>query len=277
MKDLKGKTGFVTGAASGFGLALASALLRQGMRVVLADIQGGALRKAANQLGSLGQLATVECDVTQRESMHAAARYVLDTFGEPHVLCNNAGVLAPGSLESGSTQDWHWSFSVNVMGIVHGIEAFVPHMRAHGEEGHVVNTASMAGLRGLAKASPYCATKAAAISISESLAAELAGTRIGVTVLCPGFMRTSLYDHGLQRPDRFGGGKQTLLDAEAGNHLRDGIAGGSSPEAVADRTVRAIKSGEFYVITHPQHRADIAAKSEQLLVAYDRAGIESVR
>jgi NAD(P)-dependent dehydrogenase (short-subunit alcohol dehydrogenase family) len=276
MKDLKGKTGFVTGAASGFGLALASALLRQGMKVVLADIQGGALRKAANQLGSLGQLATVECDVTQRESMHAAARYVRDTFGQLHVLCNNAGVLAPGSLESGSAQDWHWSFSVNVMGIVHGIEAFMPHMRAHGEEGHVVNTASMAGLRGLAKASPYCATKAAAISISESLAAELAGTRIGVTVLCPGFMRTSLYDHGLQRPDRFGGEKQTLLDAEAEDHLRDSIAGGFSPEAVADRTVRAIKSGEFYVITHPQHRADIAAKSEQLLVAYDRAGIERV-
>jgi NAD(P)-dependent dehydrogenase (short-subunit alcohol dehydrogenase family) len=275
MKDLKGKTAFVTGAASGFGLALSHALLRQGMKVVLADIEGAALRSAADQLGSSGQLASVQCDVSQPESMHAAARYTLSTFGRLHVLCNNAGVLAPGSLERESTDDWRWSLSVNVMGIVHGIAAFVPHMRAHGEEGHVVNTASMAGLRGLASASPYCATKAAAISISESLAAELVGTRIGVSVLCPGFMRTSLYEHGLQRPDRFGGGKETLLQAQAGNHLRDSIAGGLSPEAVADRAVRAIKSGEFYVITHPQHRADIAAKSEQLLAAYDHAAIQS--
>ncbi|MGH8237675.1 MAG: SDR family NAD(P)-dependent oxidoreductase, partial [Steroidobacteraceae bacterium] len=247
------------------------------MQVVIADVDAGALESASRRLAANGaKVSAVTCDVASRESMQQAAAHTFRTFGNAHLLCNNAGVLAPGPLERASAQDWMWSFSVNVMGVIHGIETFVPQMRAHGEGGHVLNTASMAGFRGLPNAAPYCATKAAVVSVSESLAAELATTNIGVTVLCPGFMRTPLYEHGFERPDRFGGHKETILDAGAGDPapLRDAIAGGLSPEWVARRTVRAIRSDEFYVITHPQHRDDIAAKADRLLAAYDRAAQE---
>lgn len=277
METLTGRTAFVTGGASGFGFTLAAALLGEGMQVVIADLDAGRLETAGRQLEAKGgKVSAVICDVSSRESMHQAAAHTIETFGRVHLLCNNAGVLAPGPLESASPQDWMWSFSVNVMGVIHGIESFVPHLRAHGEGGHVLNTASMAGFRGLPNAAPYCATKSAVISVSESLAAELATTNIGVTVLCPGFMRTSLYDHGFDRPDQYGGHKEKLLDAGAGDPapLRDAIAGGLSPEWVAARTVRAIRANEFYVVTHPQHRDDIAAKADRLLAAYDRAAQE---
>jgi NAD(P)-dependent dehydrogenase (short-subunit alcohol dehydrogenase family) len=276
MRELAGRTAFVTGGGGGFGLALATALLEEGMHVVIADKDAHRIESAAHGLGGYGaRIRGITCDVADRDSVRQAAAMAIEAFGKVHVLCNNAGVLAPGPLESGNTQDWLWSLSVNVVGVVHGIEAFVPHMRAHGEGGHIVNTASMAGLRGLPNAGPYCASKAAVISISESLAAELADSNIGVTVLCPGFMQTKLYEHGLDRPRDYGGQKDTLLSGVGGSQLREAIAAGLSPAAVAARTVRAIRDQEFYVITHPQHRGDIAAKAERLLAAYDRAGRES--
>jgi NAD(P)-dependent dehydrogenase (short-subunit alcohol dehydrogenase family) len=276
MRELAGRTAFVTGGGSGFGLALAAALLEAGMRVVIADKDPHRLESAARELARRygARISALTCDVADRDSVRRAAAAAIATFGNVHVLCNNAGVLAPGALESGNTQDWLWSLSVNVVGVVHGIEAFVPHIRSHGEGGHVVNTASMAGLRGLPNAGPYCASKAAVISISESLAAELSDSNIGVTVLCPGFMHTNLYEHGLDRPGRYGGQKETLLSGVGGTQLREAIAAGLSPGTVAARTVRAIRDSEFYVITHPQHRGDIAAKAARLLAAYDQAARE---
>lgn len=277
MQSFEGRTAFITGGASGFGFTLAAALLREGMNVVVADVDEQRLDTAAAQLRLIAPaVSQIVCDVSSRDEVRRAADHTLATFGKVHVLCNNAGVLAPGSLEKASSEDWGWSFAVNVMGVINGISAFVPHIRAHDEGGHVVNTASMAGFRGLPYASAYCSTKAAVISISESLLAELEGSNIGVTVLCPGFMRTGLYEHSLDRPARYGGHKTTLADTNTNDpkQLHHAIATGLDPEQVARRTLRAIRENDFYVVTHPQHRPDIAERGERILRAYDRAALD---
>ena len=278
MHDLAGRTAFITGGASGFGLTLAATLLDERMRVVIADVDERRLAQATDHLRAIApSVSAIICDVSKPDDLQRAARHTVDTFGAVHVVCNNAGVLAPGALENANAADWNWSFSVNVVGVVNGIAAFLPHIRAHGEGGHVVNTASMAGFRGLPYASAYCASKAAVISISESLAAELEGSNIGVTVLCPGFMRTALYEHSLDRPVRYGGPKTALADPNATNptQLADAIAAGLDPQRVAQRTVQAIRQNDFYVVTHPQHRPDIAARGERILQAYDQAALDA--
>ena len=207
MRELAGKTAFVTGAASGIGLALGRAFAEAGMKVMLADIEANALKAAVDSLRNVGpEVRGVTCDVADPVSVDLAAKASYDAFGSVHVVCNNAGVgAAPGNIDNISLDNWRWVLDVNLMGVLHGIRTFLPHIRAHGEGGHIVNTASMAGmLTGWQGFNPYPASKFAVVAMSEGLATQLKPLGIGVTVLCPGFVRTRILESGRNRPERYG-------------------------------------------------------------------------
>src|SRR4030081_2820777 len=205
MRELAGKTAFVTGGASGIGLALGRAFAQAGMKVMLADIEAMALQAAVKSLQEFApNVRGTVCDVADAASVDQAAKMSFEAFGNVHVVCNNAGVAAGGGIDDISLDNWRWVLDVNLMGVLHGIRAFLPHIRAHGEGGHIVNTASMAGLNGGLGFSPYVASKFAVVGMSEGLATQLRPLGIGVTVLCPSFVRTGICLSGRDRPQRYG-------------------------------------------------------------------------
>ena len=205
MKDLSGKTAFVTGGASGIGLSMARAFGAAGMNVMLADINEDDLAAAVTELNERQvKAAGVRCDVTERQSVERAAKETVDRFGKVHVVCNNAGVGAGGPIDTVKPGDWDWTIAVNLMGVVYGMEAFLPHIRAHGEGGHYVNTASMAGMISVPGMEPYTASKYAVVGMSEGWAGQLAPENIGVSVLCPGFVKTRIHESSRARQDKFG-------------------------------------------------------------------------
>jgi NAD(P)-dependent dehydrogenase (short-subunit alcohol dehydrogenase family) len=200
MRDLSDRTAFVTGGASGIGFALARAFGEAGMKVMLADVEADALATAARTLREGGlDVRGVVCDVTDPASVQDAAEAAFKAFGNVHVVCNNAGVGGTG-IDEISLDTCRWVIDVNLMGVVHGIHAFLPHLRAHGEGGHIVNTASMAGMNSGLGFSAYSASKFAVVNMSEGLATRLKPLGIGVTVLCPGFVRTRIWESERNRP-----------------------------------------------------------------------------
>jgi NAD(P)-dependent dehydrogenase (short-subunit alcohol dehydrogenase family) len=272
MHHFNGKTAFITGGASGFGLALAHELASLGMAIVIGDIDRPLLAGAAAQLEAAGaSVAAVYCDVTERTSMADAAAEAVTHFGPIHLLCNNAGVLVAGAAQQLSAADWDWIFAVNVMGVVNGLAAFLPGMLAHGEEGHVLNTASYAGLKGFAYSGPYCATKAAVVSLTESVRSELEHTPIGVTALCPNFMRTPFFSSGARRHARFGGPRdvwETVSD-ETREQLSREMEAGLEPAAIARIAIQGIRDNRFIVVTHPEGRTMLEERHRGLMGSYD--------
>jgi NAD(P)-dependent dehydrogenase (short-subunit alcohol dehydrogenase family) len=273
MRDLTGKTAFVTGGASGIGLAMGRAFAQAGMKVMLADIEAGALQQAVESLRPFGpNIRGTICDVADSASVERAAQASFDAFGKVHVLCNNAGVLTTDGIDQLSLDNWRWVLDVNVMGVVHGIHAFLPHIRAHGEGGHIVNTASMAGLIPRAF-NPYRASKFAVVAMSEGLAAELRPHGIGVSLLCPDVVRTGIDKSGRNRPGRYG--QAQPLDpaspaAAAVAQTAAKIATGLEPDHVADLVVAAIRGDELYVFTHPGMRAKVEGRFSAILAAMDK-------
>jgi NAD(P)-dependent dehydrogenase (short-subunit alcohol dehydrogenase family) len=273
MHGLQGKTAFVTGGASGIGLALGRAFAGAGMRVMLADIEAPALERAVAALGASG--ATVRgvlCDVVDRAAVERAAAETIAAFGKVHVLCNNAGVSAwGGPVEQIPPGDWDWVIGVNLMGVIHGIAAFLPLIKAQGEGGHVLNTASMAGLLSGPRMSPYNVTKFAVVTLSETLAAELAGTGIGVSVLCPGWVQTRINESARNRPSRFGPQRTPTTEALARREqLAELLRGGMSADDVAARVMAAIRDGDLYIFTHPEMRELLEKRFTDILSAYDK-------
>src|ERR1700709_415836 len=205
MRELAGKTAFVTGGAGGIGFALGRAFAEAGMKVMLADIETEALTAAVKSLHNFGPAVRgIICDVGDSASVDAAASETIEAFGNVHVVCNNAGVAAAGGIDDISLDNWRWVLDVNLMGVLHGIRAFLPHIRAHGEGGHIVNTASMAGMNGGLGFSPYTAAKFAVVGMSEGVSEQLQPHGIGVSVLCPSFVRTRIHESGRNRPGRYG-------------------------------------------------------------------------
>jgi NAD(P)-dependent dehydrogenase (short-subunit alcohol dehydrogenase family) len=270
MTDFAGKTAFVTGAASGIGLALARAFAEAGSNIILADIEHDALHQAVDELARIGpEIHGVVCDVAEPASVHRAARQAISTFGKIHILCNNAGVGGGSGIDSISLDTWRWVLDVNLMGVVHGVAALLPHMRSHGEGGHIVNTASMAGmLSGRLGFSPYTASKYAVVAMSEGLAAELKPLGIGVTVLCPGFVRTRIAEAGRSRPARYGA---HMVSAHS-SAVAELVRGGMEPRAVADRVLRAMQDQELYVFTHRDYRQAVEERFGGILAAFDKLG-----
>jgi|tagenome__1003787_1003787.scaffolds.fasta_scaffold20878477_2 NAD(P)-dependent dehydrogenase (short-subunit alcohol dehydrogenase family) len=272
MHDLNGKTAIVTGAASGIGLGIAKALARAGANIVLADLRPDALAGAKDQIEAIGvRAATVVVDVSDAESVAAAGKVVLDTFGALHIAVNNAGVAMHGTpLENVTPQEWDWVIGVNVKGVINGIRTFVPMIRAHGQGGHVVNTGSVSSLfvREGRNQGAYAMTKYAVLALSEALEQELKGTGIGVSVLCPGGVNTAIFDSAATRPDRFGGSYQRP-EQEA---MKSAFATGAlAPETVGRRVLQAIRDNEFYVLTHTNEREAITARFDRIKAAFDRA------
>jgi NAD(P)-dependent dehydrogenase (short-subunit alcohol dehydrogenase family) len=265
MDDLKGKVAFVTGAASGIGLALAQAFAEEGARVVLADIEAEALEQAEAGLRSRGaDVVGVRCDVSDRASVVAAADRAVEAFGKLHILCNNAGVAPAGPLDESTPDDWKWCLGVNLMGVVHGIQVVVPRIKQHGEGGHVVNTASVAGLVALPTVGIYAATKYAVVGISETLRGELAPAGIGVSVLCPSFVRTRLHEGHRNRPAGL-----APVPKEPNEFMTQMLAGGTEPRVIAERVVRGIKRGDFWILPHPDFKAGVEARAQGILAAFD--------
>jgi len=269
MEKLAGRVAVITGGASGIGLGIAHACASAGMKLALLDVEAAALEGARRAFGG-GAAAplALRADVSDPASLAAAAEQVLGRFGRIDVVCNNAGVLTQGPLAESSVRDWEWLVGVNLLGVAHGIRVFVPHIRAHGEGGHVVNTASIAGLSALPGLGIYTATKHAVVALSEVLREELAGDGIGVSVLCPGGVRTRIFEAGRNRPAVLGG-------PDAGGAPSDAaIEAGMDPAAVGEHVLRAIRANELYILTHPEFRGAFAARAEAILAAYDRAAKE---
>jgi NAD(P)-dependent dehydrogenase (short-subunit alcohol dehydrogenase family) len=278
MDQFKGKTAFVTGGASGIGLALCRAFGQHGMNVALADIEAAACTEAVATLSREGINAIgMTCDVSDRDSFAQAAAKTFSEFGHVHILCNNAGVSRAGPIESIAPSDWDWVIGVNLKGLVHGLQIFLPHMKAHGEPGHIVNTASINGVAGAALAGPYCATKFAAVGISEVLAAELADSPLGVSVLCPSWVKTRMLDNGRNRPAQFGG--PIALDMDGGNTERnkryaEALATGLDPAEVAKRVLDAIVARRLYVFTHAGNQLDVERRFERMMNGFDALATE---
>jgi NAD(P)-dependent dehydrogenase (short-subunit alcohol dehydrogenase family) len=274
MRELHGKTAFVTGGASGIGLALGRACALAGMKVMLADVETGALDQAVGSLRDVtSDVRGIVCDVADAENMERAAQATLEAFGRVHVVCNNAGVAARGGIEDISLDNWRWVIDVNLMGVLHGIRSFLPHIRAHGEGGHIVNTASMAGMIGGGLGfSPYTATKFAVVGMSEGLSAQLRPYGIGVSVLCPHFVRTRISDSSRNRPARYGRAETLDPASRAGEmaaEISRSVEAGIDPAGVAARVLSAICNDELYVFTHPNMREMVDGRFAAIRVAMD--------
>lgn len=266
MEDLKGKTAFITGGASGLGLAMAHAFGEAGMQVMLADIEEAPLAKAVAELEERQIRASgVLCDVAIRNAVEAAAQKTIETFGKVHVVCNNAGVGAGGPIDQVRHSDWDWIMAVNVMGVVYGMETFLPLIRSHGEGGAFVNTASMAGMISPPGMEPYSATKFAVVAMSEGWAGQLAPENINVSVLCPGFVRTKINQSGRTRQAQYGGPVESPV--VAGNLVDSGI----DPERVGRRVLEGVKAKERYIFTHPDMRGAVQMRFAGLMAAFDVA------
>ena len=274
MRELKGKTAFITGGASGIGLAMGKAFLEAGMKVMLADIEQTALDQALGGLKEFGgDVRGIICDVADPDSVERAAQASFAAFGKVHVVCNNAGVAAGGGIDLISVDNWRWVVDVNLMGAVYGIRSFLPHIREHGEGGHIINTASMAGMINNMGFSPYAATKFAVVAMSEGLRMRLQPVGIGVSVLCPDFVRTRIGESGRNRPERYGQAQPLDPNSPAAAlvaELARQIAQGLDPADVAARVVNAIRADELYIFTHPNMREAVGERFAAIQAAMDR-------
>src|SRR5579871_848717 len=231
MKEFHGKTAFVTGAASGMGFAMAEAFGREGMNVMLADIEEAALERAVQALRDKQiRCEGVVADVASRTSMRNAALETICKFGKVHVVVNNAGVAVSAPMERLTEDEWRWVLDVNLKGVANGVEIFVPLIESHGEGGHVVSTASLAGMFTGPGIEPYSATKYAVVGMSEGWRPELKSKNIGVSVLCPALVNTNILDSYRNRQSTYGGAK--ALDDERRTQVRQMMEQGGMPANV---------------------------------------------
>jgi len=277
MTDLTGKTAVITGGASGLGLSIARAFARRGARLVLADLDGaGAERTAADLVSDGAEALGVACDVRAEEDLRAVAEAALDRFGKAHVIVNNAGVSFAGETGRTALKDWDWVVDINLLGVVRGVEIFTPLIQAHGEGGHILNVASMAGHLAAPTMGPYNATKYAVVGYSEALALELEPKGVGVSVLCPGFARTNIHQSARHAPTYRAAGREPDA-AERGRFafFTALVEGGISPDIVGEAAARGVEAGRLFIFTHPEMKAQVDARAARVAADYD-AGIAAL-
>ncbi|MDJ0800812.1 MAG: SDR family NAD(P)-dependent oxidoreductase [Calothrix sp. MO_167.B12] len=272
MKEFRDKVAVVTGAASGIGRAIATHCVSVGMKLVLADIEEEALLSAEAELKSAGgRVISVVTDVSQRNDIELLAQKTLEAFGVVHLLCNNAGVAAGLTAWETTFKEWKWTLGVNLWGVIHGIQTFVPIMLEQDIESYIVNTASLAGLLSYFPSVAYHASKHAVIAISEKLYYDLGenGGKISVSVLCPGMVRTRIMEAERNRPvelqedtpDRAIAPEMEITLKE----LRQAVETGMSPDEVADQMFRSIMEKRFYILTHPEAIPLVQARMEAII------------
>lgn len=264
MKEFTGKIAAITGAASGIGRRLALDFARRGMDIAAADIEQAPLERVRAEIEGLGRRClAIKTDVTHLESVQAYADAAFSSFGAVHILCNNAGVALAGPMAEAKHADWQWVLGVNLWGVVHGLEAFLPRMIAQKQAGHIVNTASMAGMIASKDFGIYNASKYAVVGISETLVKELRDHGIGVSVLCPMGVKTGITFSERNRPAELGAAaRREDIPMLLGDYLQ--------PEEVSRRVLEAIKANELYVFTHPEGLEFIERRFERIRKAYRR-------
>ena len=279
MRDITGKVAFITGGASGMGLAMARSFAAAGMKVAIADVEQAALDRVKAEFdASNAEVITLRVDVTDRAAMEAAADATEAAFDKVHVLVNNAGVAVGGSLDQMSYEDWDWVMGVNLDGVVNGLQAFLQRIKAHGEGGHVVNTASLAGHFAIPGLGIYTATKYAVVGISETLRADLKQHNIGVSVLCPGVVNTNIFDSGRNRPSHLQGETDTaqmvlsedVTEPEREQRMAEMMARALDPAVVGDMVLHSIQEDEFYIFSHPEVEPMVSGRAAEVTDAFAR-------
>jgi NAD(P)-dependent dehydrogenase (short-subunit alcohol dehydrogenase family) len=257
MQEFADKVAVVTGGASGIGYALAERFAAERMKLVLADIEASALDAAVQRLRARGtQAIGVQTDVSKRANLERLLQETLAAYGAVHVLCNNAGVQVAAPAWQVSQGEWEWLLGVNLWGVIHGISVFVPQMLAQGDECHIVNTASMAGLISTPMMAAYQVTKHSVVTLSETLSLDLAQhqSKIGVSVLCPAFVQTNLHESERNRPNALQ--DESALPAEVRDLIKQSVTalvtGGKPPSEIAEAVLGAIRARRVHVITHPE-------------------------
>jgi NAD(P)-dependent dehydrogenase (short-subunit alcohol dehydrogenase family) len=268
MKQLKGKVAAVTGAASGLGRSMALALAAEGMDVALADVDDMNLSSVEKEIQDLGVRAiTLKVDVSQAEQVDAFRDHTLARLGAIHVVCNNAGVSPLGAVWENTPADWQWILGVNLWGVIHGVRAFTPYLIAQ-NEGHIVNTASVAGLISPPGSGAYNVTKHAVVALSESLHHDLRerNSAVGVSVLCPAYVPTGITESERNRPKNLPLGPKSPETLARETMLKKAVQSGKiSADQVAQAVVAAIKEERFYILTHPRIKGAIQARMEDIL------------
>jgi NAD(P)-dependent dehydrogenase (short-subunit alcohol dehydrogenase family) len=275
VKEFKDKVAVVTGAASGIGRGMAEAFAAEGMKVVLADIEQDALRMAEAEFREKGaDVLGVVTDTSSAEDIERLAQETLAAFGAVHVLCNNAGVVSSFSTINSTLKDWEWVMGVNLWGPIHGCRVFLPIMLKQDEPGHIVNTASLAGVMG--GGGIYGVTKQGVVALTESLYQELllTGSKVHVSVLCPGWVNTKILDAERNRPDELQNAVEEPLEPGRAR-IRDMIRGllehGQSPAEIAEKVLQAIKDEQLYIFTHPEMMGIVKVRMENILASKNPA------
>ena len=279
MKDLAGKVAFITGGASGLGLAMARSFAGAGMKVAIADIEEAALAAAHEEFAeSNADVITLKVDVTDRDALEEAARETETAFANVHVVCNNAGVAISGNIKDHSYEDWDWVLGVNLHGVINGMQVFTNRIISHGEGGHFVNTASGAGHRGVQGLSIYNTSKFAVVGMSEALAGDLGHFGVGVSVLCPGFVDTGIFSSERNRPEPLGGAKASAFDLPADEYrteeerawMQAGIDAKLDPALIGAMVLHAVQENEFWIFSHPELKVLVQERSRLIEEAIDR-------
>lgn len=266
MKNLDGKVAFVTGGASGMGLAMVRSFLAAGMKVVAADVEDAALAKVRAEFSGSNAFMAIKLDVTDRAAMARAADDTERAFGKVHVLCNNAGVVVSGRVDATSYSDWDWVLGVNLGGVVNGLQTFIERIKKHGEGGHIVNTASMSGLMPHPGATIYGTSKGAAVHMMECMRAELEPVGIICSAFCPGAVQSNIAEAARTRPAQL---SETGY-AEADKRRQ---AGGNfshlymTKEAVGQRVLQGILNDELYILTHSEFRQGVEERAQAMCAA----------
>lgn len=269
MKNVEGKVAFITGGASGMGLGMARVLVRAGMKVVIADIRRDHLEQALTHFKSAERsVHAIELDVADRAAMVRAADETERVFGKVHVLCNNAAVGILGPATEATFDDWDWGLSVNVGGVVNGVQIFLPRIRVHGEGGHIVTTASMGGIFAAGTAAIYNMSKYAVVGYMEALRSELEPLGIGVSAFCPGLVNTNIHEVEQLRPAKFGDTtSRDAARARAGIMKEKVLPAGMDPMEAGERVLRGIRNNDLYILTHPEYEQGIRDRFEAILAS----------
>ncbi len=266
MQNLAGKTAFVTGGASGIGLGIAKALLGEGMNVVIADIRDDHLTAAQAELGSPEKILALKLDVTDRADYARAADATLARFGKLHILVNNAGVAVVGPTELATFADWDWVMGVNLGGVINGVTTMLPHLLAHGEGGHIVNTSSMSGIVPVGGTTIYSTAKAAVLTMMETMRPELEARGVICSAFCPGAVQSNIAEAGKTRPAELaetGYAEADKRRAAGGNfmHLYQ------TKEEVGQRVLQGILNDELYILTHSEFLGGVTDRANAMIAS----------
>ena len=270
MKDFQGKVAVITGGASGLGRAMAERFARAGMSIVLADVEPKALAQAEAEMKAAGaKVIGVRTDVSKAAEVEALAQKTLAAFGAVHLLANNAGVAEGGNVWDNTVADWEWVLGVNMWGVIHGVRVFTPIMLSQGSEGHIVNTASVAGLISPPGMGIYCVSKHAVVTLTECLHHDLAQKtdKLKCSVLCPAYVPTGIADSGRNRPAALMQTRQkTAADLALDASLKKAVQSGKLSAAdVAEKVYEAVREERFYILTHPKIKPSIQWRMEDIL------------